>query len=161
MTRDEDVSIPIGRKELSIGEMAQRIGVSVSTLHFYESKGLISARRTAGNQRRYDREILRRIAFVRAAQRFGIPLNEIVEVLRQLPEGRTPTRQDWAVLSENWRSEIDRRMEDLRRLRENITDCIGCGCLSIARCALVNPEDEYGRRGPGAHRLLRGDTDPS
>jgi len=154
MTYDGDVSLPFGRKELTIGEMARRSGVSVSTLHFYESKGLITARRTAGNQRRYDREMLRRVAFVRDAQRFGIPLNDIVDVLRGLPEERTPTRQDWAALSAGWRLDIDRRMEELQRLRDNISDCIGCGCLSMSRCALVNPEDESGRRGPGARRLL-------
>jgi MerR family transcriptional regulator, redox-sensitive transcriptional activator SoxR len=150
---DSDTGLPWTTKELTIGQMAARSGVTVSTLHFYEAKGLIRSRRTAGNQRRYHRDSLRRVAFIRAAQRVGISLSMIGEALDRLPEGRTPTREDWAELSANWRRELDGRMEQLRRLRDDLTDCIGCGCLSMARCGLVNPYDTYGRQGPGAQRL--------
>lgn len=141
-------------KELTVGQVAERSGVAVSALHFYETKGLITSRRTAGNQRRYSRDTLRRVAFVRMSQRLGIPLNTIKEALAELPEGRTPTRDDWARLSAAWRTELDDRIEQLQRLRDDLTDCIGCGCLSLDRCALANPHDRLGQEGPGARRLL-------
>ncbi|MFF0385855.1 redox-sensitive transcriptional activator SoxR [Streptomyces sp. NPDC004286] len=140
--------------ELTVGQLAARSGAAVSALHFYESKGLISSRRTSGNQRRYTRDTLRRVAFVRAAQRVGIPLATIREALAELPEERTPTRADWARLSEAWRSELDDRINQLNRLRDHLTDCIGCGCLSLATCVLSNPDDVFGERGAGS-RLMR------
>ena len=141
------------RGELTPGELAARSGVAVSALHFYERQGLIRSRRTAGNQRRYPRETLRRIAFIRVSQRVGIPLAEIRAALATLPEGRTPGREDWARLSALWRADLDRRIEQLVRLRDDLTECIGCGCLSLDRCALANPHDELGDHGPGP-RLL-------
>ena len=141
------------RGELTPGELAARSGVAISALHFYERQGLIRSRRTAGNQRRYPRETLRRVAFVRVSQRVGIPLAEIRAALETLPEGRTPSREDWAKLSARWRADLDRRIEQLVRLRDDLTGCIGCGCLSLDRCALANPHDELGERGPGP-RLL-------
>ncbi|MCX5383366.1 redox-sensitive transcriptional activator SoxR [Streptomyces sp. NBC_00083] len=145
--------IPEKVHELTVGQLSARSGAAVSALHFYESKGLISSRRTAGNQRRYGRDTLRRVAFVRAAQRVGIPLATIRDALAELPEERTPTRQDWARLSETWRSELDRRIEQLGRLRDHLTDCIGCGCLSLDNCVLSNPDDVFGTGLTGS-RLL-------
>ncbi|MFB7780181.1 redox-sensitive transcriptional activator SoxR [Streptomyces bauhiniae] len=142
--------------ELTVGQLSARSGAAVSALHFYESKGLINSRRTSGNQRRYTRDTLRRVAFVRAAQRVGIPLATIREALAELPEERTPTRADWARLSEAWRSELDDRINQLNRLRDHLTDCIGCGCLSLATCVLSNPDDAFGERGTGS-RLMRED----
>ncbi|WP_030793989.1 redox-sensitive transcriptional activator SoxR [Streptomyces sp. NRRL S-920] len=141
-------------KEATVGELSARSGVSPSALRFYEREGLITSRRTAGNQRRYSRDTLRRVAFIRTSQRLGIPLATIREVLGLLPEDRTPTREDWARISECWRADLDARLRALRRLRDNLTDCIGCGCLSLATCALTNPSDELGERGPGARRLV-------
>jgi MerR family transcriptional regulator, redox-sensitive transcriptional activator SoxR len=140
--------------ELTVGELARRAGVAVSTLHFYESKGLINSRRTAGNQRRFRRDTLRRIAFIRIGQRVGVPLGTIAQVLGRLPDGRVPTRADWAEVSETWRTELDTRIEQLLQLRDDFTDCVGCGCLSIDRCKLANPFDELGKHGPGPRRLL-------
>ncbi|MFF4954066.1 redox-sensitive transcriptional activator SoxR [Streptomyces chattanoogensis] len=139
--------------ELSVGQLSARSGAAVSALHFYESKGLISSTRTAGNQRRYTRDALRRVAFVRAAQRVGIPLAVIRDALAELPDERTPNRADWARLSEVWRGELDERISQLVELRDRLTDCIGCGCLSMEKCALSNPYDNLGEQGPGARRL--------
>ncbi|WP_433468750.1 redox-sensitive transcriptional activator SoxR [Spirillospora sp. CA-128828] len=140
--------------ELTVGQLAERSGVAVSALHFYESKGLISSRRTAGNQRRFSRDTLRRVSFIKVSQRVGIPLSDIRDALATLPEERTPTVADWARLSEAWRSNLDARIRQLERLRDDLTDCIGCGCLSISRCALANPYDRLGDEGPGPRRLL-------
>ncbi|TDD33007.1 redox-sensitive transcriptional activator SoxR [Actinomadura sp. KC06] len=140
--------------ELTVGQLAERSGVAVSALHFYESKGLISSRRTAGNQRRFTRDTLRRVSFIKVSQRVGIPLSDIRDALGTLPEERTPTVDDWARLSENWRSVLDDRIRQLERLRDDLTDCIGCGCLSINKCALANPYDRLGDEGPGPRRLL-------
>ncbi|RII17249.1 Redox-sensitive transcriptional activator SoxR [Streptomyces sp. YIM 130001] len=140
-------------KEATVGELAERSGVSTSALRFYEREGLITSRRTSGNQRRYSRDTLRRVAFIRTSQRLGIPLASIREVLALLPDDRTPTREDWARISECWRSDLDERISTLQRLRDNLTDCIGCGCLSIDRCALSNPYDVLAEEGPGARRL--------
>lgn len=140
-------------KELTPGELSERSGVAVSALHFYEREGLITSRRTSGNQRRYHRETLRRVAFIRISQRVGIPLSEIRDALHTLPEGRTPTRRDWERLSTVWRKDLDDRITQLTRLRDNLTGCIGCGCLSLASCTLVNPHDRLGERGPGARVL--------
>lgn len=138
--------------ELSVGQLAERSGVAVSALHFYETRGLIGSLRTAGNQRRYPRDTLRRIAVIRAAQRVGMPLASIAEALASLPDGRTPTRGDWTRMSARWRSELDARIEQLIRLRDTLDDCIGCGCVSMQRCRLVNPSDVLGQDGKGALR---------
>ncbi|MFJ2604974.1 MULTISPECIES: redox-sensitive transcriptional activator SoxR [unclassified Streptomyces] len=146
--------IPEKIHELTVGQLAARSGVAVSALHFYEAKGLISSRRTSGNQRRYHRDALRRVAFVRAAQRVGIPLATIREALAELPEERTPTREDWARLSQAWRSELDERISQLNRLRDHLTDCIGCGCLSLDTCVLSNPDDAFGQKSSGSRLLV-------
>ncbi|MFJ9647211.1 redox-sensitive transcriptional activator SoxR [Streptomyces sp. NPDC004244] len=142
--------IPEKVHELTVGQLSARSGAAVSALHFYETKGLISSRRTAGNQRRYSRDALRRVAFVRAAQRVGIPLAAIRDALAELPEERTPTKEDWARLSDMWRSELEQRITQLERLRDHLTDCIGCGCLSLKTCALSNPDDVFGERLTGS-----------
>ncbi|MQA83383.1 MAG: redox-sensitive transcriptional activator SoxR [Streptosporangiales bacterium] len=142
------------RDELTVGELAARSGVAVSALHFYERQNLISSRRTSGNQRRYRRDTLRRVALIRVAQRVGIPLADVRAALAELPDGRAPTRLDWQRLSARWRAELDQRIQHLQQLRNDFTDCIGCGCLSIDRCALANPYDELGKHGPGPRRLL-------
>jgi MerR family redox-sensitive transcriptional activator SoxR len=146
--------------ELTVGQVAARSGVAVSALHFYEAQGLIQSRRTAGNQRRYRTDTLRRVAFIRVGQRVGIPLRVIRDALAELPAERTPTRRDWERLSTAWRAELDGRIEQLTRLRDDLTDCIGCGCLSLDRCALRNPLDVLGQEGPGPRRLLVGTIDP-
>ncbi|MEU1227218.1 redox-sensitive transcriptional activator SoxR [Streptomyces sp. NPDC005828] len=145
--------IPEKIHELTVGQLSARSGAAVSALHFYETKGLITSRRTSGNQRRYGRDTLRRVAFVRAAQRVGIPLATIREALAQLPEERTPTNEDWARLSGAWRTELDERIKQLGRLRDHLTDCIGCGCLSLETCVLSNPDDRLGEQMAGS-RLL-------
>lgn len=137
---------------LSVGELAARSGVAVSTLHYYESRGLVQARRSAGNQRRYARAALRRVAFIRAAQQLGIGLAEIGAALDQLPQQRTPNKADWARLSARWRSRLDARIAALQALRDRLDGCIGCGCLSLRACALYNPQDACARRGSGAQR---------
>jgi MerR family transcriptional regulator, redox-sensitive transcriptional activator SoxR len=139
--------------ELSVGQVAARSGVSVSALHFYEAEGLIESRRTPGNQRRYRRDVLRRVAFIRASQGVGIPLRQIKEALRVLPDSRTPTRRDWEMLATAWRSDLDQRLSRLRQLRDKLTGCIGCGCLSLDLCQLMNPGDILGREGPGPRNL--------
>jgi MerR family redox-sensitive transcriptional activator SoxR len=155
-----DVNMPLSQADrdrlsqpLTVGEVARRSGVAVSTLHFYEAKGLIASMRTTGNQRRYPREVLRRVAVIKAAQRVGVPLASIGEALATLPESRAPTTADWARLSARWRAELDERISKLTRLRDQLSDCIGCGCLSIKSCPLRNPSDKLGENGPGA-RLL-------
>lgn len=139
---------------LSVGEVARRSGVAVSTLHFYESKGLIGSMRTEGNQRRYTRDVLRRVAFIRVAQRVGISLADIQAALATLPATAAPSRADWERLSASWRLELDERIAQLRKLRDTLDDCIGCGCLSIDRCMLRNPCDKLSANGAGPHRLL-------
>ena len=139
--------------ELTPGELAHRSGVAVSALHFYEREGLITSRRTSGNQRRYPRETLRRVAFIRMSQRLGIPLARIREALATLPDDRVPTSKDWARLSAGWRQDLEDRIVHLQRLRDNLTGCIGCGCMSLKACQLVNPEDRLADHGPGAANL--------
>ena len=139
--------------ELTPGELSHRSGVAVSALHFYEREGLIVSRRTSGNQRRYARETLRRVAFIRMSQRLGIPLARIREALATLPTDRVPTSKDWGRLSAGWRADLDERILHLQRLRDNLTGCIGCGCMSLKTCALTNPGDVLGNSGPGAARL--------
>jgi len=139
---------------LSVGEVAKRAGVTVSTLHFYERQGLIRSRRTSGNQRRYDRDVLRRVAIIRVAQDVGVSLAEVGAGLATLPDGRTPNRDDWARLSSGWAAAIDHRIALLQRLRDGLSDCIGCGCLSLEHCPIRNPADRLGQQGPGPRRLL-------
>lgn len=157
------VGMPVGptsSHELSVGEVAARSGCSVSALHFYEREGLISSTRNAGNQRRFGRDTFRRLAFIHAAQLVGIPLATIREALEDLPQQRTPTQADWAVLSAHWKDELDDRIEQLGRLRDDLSKCIGCGCLSFDRCHLINPDDAMAREGAGARRLRPGTPRP-
>ncbi|MDF3935940.1 redox-sensitive transcriptional activator SoxR [Pseudomonas citronellolis] len=137
--------------DLSVGELARRSGVAVSALHFYEAKGLIHSTRNAGNQRRYPRDALRRVAVIKVAQRVGIPLGEIAEALAGLPAGRSPLAADWARLSARWRDDLDERIAKLMLLRDQLNGCIGCGCLSLDACPLRNPGDRLAEQGPGAH----------
>jgi MerR family redox-sensitive transcriptional activator SoxR len=139
---------------LSVGELSRRSGIAVSALHFYETQGLISSTRTAGNQRRYRRDTLRRLAVIQVAQQVGVPLRAIGEALATLPSSRTPTRSDWKKLSSRWHSDLTDRIEQLTRLRDTLDGCIGCGCLSIDRCRLYNPQDKGASEGPGPRRLL-------
>ncbi|MEV4754369.1 redox-sensitive transcriptional activator SoxR [Micromonospora sp. NPDC049559] len=140
--------------ELTVGQLAARSGVSVSALHFYERQKLISSTRTLGNQRRYRRDTLRRVALIRIAQRVGIPLAQVAEALAELPAGRPPTREDWERLGRRWQEELDERIRLLHQIRDEFADCVGCGCLSIDRCVLANPDDVLGTRGPGPQRLV-------
>jgi MerR family redox-sensitive transcriptional activator SoxR len=140
--------------ELTVGQLAERSGVAVSALHFYERQELINSRRTSGNQRRYRRDTLRRVALIRIAQRVGIPLAEVRSALAGLPEGRTPNRADWENLSQRWHDELDERIRHLQQLRDEFTDCIGCGCLSLDRCRMANPFDKLSGHGAGPRRLI-------
>jgi len=140
---------------LTIGELAARSGVAPSALRYYERLGLIHAVRTTGNQRRYQRTELRRVAFIRIAAQVGVPLEEIGEALRELPEARTPTKADWAQLSRAWRQRLDDQIALLERLRDTLTGCIGCGCLSLKSCQLYNRDDRLAHVGTGPVRLLR------
>ena len=139
---------------LTVGEVAARSGVAVSAIHFYERKGLIAPWRSSGNQRRYERATLRRIALIKVAQRLGIPLAEIGERLASLPADRTPGKADWAKLAAGWRGELDERIAQLTRLRDRLDGCIGCGCLSVTDCPLRNPDDRLAAHGPGPRHLI-------
>ena len=141
--------------ELTVGEVAERAGLAVSALHFYERKGLIRSHRTGGNQRRYDRDVLRRLAIIRMGQELGVPLAEIGAQLDALPDGRPAGKADWARLSGRWRDRLDRRITLMTRLRDELTGCIGCGCLSLKTCPLYNREDSLSSEGPGPRRMLR------
>ncbi|KAK62903.1 redox-sensitive transcriptional activator SoxR [Bordetella bronchiseptica 980-2] len=136
---------------LSVGEVAARTGLAVSALHFYEAKGLIASTRTAGNQRRYARAVLRRVAVIRVAQRMGLPLAAIAQALATLPTSRAPTVADWRRLSRAWRQELDQRILGLTQLRDQLDGCIGCGCLSLRECPLRNPDDAMACLGAGPH----------
>ena len=138
---------------LTIGEVAERAGVTASALRFYDARGLINATRTSGNQRRYPRSTLRRVAFIRAAQQVGLTLDEITAALETLPAGRTPTKADWERLSRSWRGLLDTRIAALEALRDRLAGCIGCGCLSMRSCGMLNPGDVLASQGPGAVRL--------
>ncbi|MCB1552381.1 MAG: redox-sensitive transcriptional activator SoxR [Xanthomonadales bacterium] len=140
---------------MAVGEVARRSGVAVSALHYYESRGLLHSVRSAGNQRRYRRDVLRRLAFIRAAQQVGIGLEEIAEALADLPAQRTPNKADWSRLSVRWRTRLQARIDALTALRDKLDGCIGCGCLSLKACQLYNHDDELARLGAGAHRLGR------
>ena len=141
---------------LTIGELSTRTGVAPSALRFYEAEGLITSTRTSGGQRRYTRDTLRRVSFMRIAQQVGLSLDEIRTAMATLPENRTPTRRDWARLSSTWRPLLAERIRLLERLRDDLSGCIGCGCLSLATCPLYNPGDVLAARGPGARILLDG-----
>ena len=141
-------------RELTVGQVAMRSGVAVSALHFYEARGLIRSHRTAGNQRRYSRDVLRRVAIIRVAQEVGISLADIARAFQSLPEERTPTREDWHLLSTAWRDELDHKIAQMKKLRDGLTDCIGCGCMSIDKCPLRNKEDRLAKEGTGARRLV-------
>ena len=146
--------------QLTIGQVAARSGIAVSALHYYERSGLISSVRTSGNQRRYSRDVLRRLAFIRASQRAGIPLVDIREALDELPQQRTPKEADWARVASRWLDVLGRQIDYLERIREDLWTCIGCGCLSFERCALVNPDDAMAVEGAGPRRLLPGTPRP-
>lgn len=140
---------------LTIGEVAARSGFAPSAVRYYEKEGLLTATRTAGGQRRFERHVLRRLAFVRAARNIGLTLEEVRAALDELPGGRTPTVQDWSRVSRRWRSRLDEQIAALQALRDGLESCIGCGCLSLRRCRLYNPEDQLAGEGPGAVRLPR------
>lgn len=137
---------------LTIGEVANRSGVSVATVRFYEERGLVSSVRTAGNQRRFERHVLRRIAVVRAGQRFGLTLAEVGEALATLPVDHPPTKRDWARMSRRWHSLLTARIEAMTKVRDDLASCIGCGCLSLRACPVYNSDDELAARGSGAQR---------
>lgn len=136
--------------ELSVGQVAKRCGVKVSTLHFYEQKGLIKSLRNQGNQRRYQRDVLRRVSIIKAAQRFGISLLDIQHTFSLLPDNRTPTKEDWHRLSANWQRQLNAQIEALVDLRDSLEGCIGCGCLSMSSCPIYNAEDKLASQGDGA-----------
>jgi MerR family redox-sensitive transcriptional activator SoxR len=138
---------------LTIGQLSERSGVATSAIRFYESRGLLESDRTTGNQRRYAQATLRRVAFIRAAQRVGLTLDEIAEAMATLPRGRTPTKADWGRLSSSWRSRLDEQIHRIEKLRDNLDGCIGCGCLSLQKCRLYNPDDALAEEGPGPVRL--------
>ena len=146
-------------KTITIGEASRRSGVAASALRYYEERGLISSERAGSGHRRYPRAVLRRIAFVVFAQRIGLSLDEIAQELAKLPPKGAPTGRDWSRLSREWRSRIDRRIAELERLRVGLTECIGCGCLSLEKCRLANPDDRAARHGPGP-RYWIGDRRP-
>ena len=153
-----EVNLKSSTTLLTIGQLAQRAGVATSALRFYEAEGLLTGTRSSGGHRQYPRHALRRVAFIRAAQTVGLTLPQIKAALATLPDGRTPTKADWARLSASWAPMLDARIAALQQLRERLTGCIGCGCLSLKACALYNPEDKAGGQGVGA-RLLRIETD--
>lgn len=138
------------KADWSVGKVAARCGVKISTLHFYEEKGLITSWRNEGNQRRYEKGVLRRISVIKAAQKIGISLNEIKSALSSLPANRTPDTQDWEVLAANWSKDLDQRIAYLQKLRDSLTGCIGCGCLSMKKCPIYNADDKLAKKGPGA-----------
>lgn len=144
------------RQGMTVGEVAERSGLSVSALHYYERRGLIRSSRTSGNQRRYARDVLRRVALIQVAQRLGIPLTEIGVALGALPAVGTPSREDWAAMARIWAADLDRRINALQRMRDQLAGCIGCGCLSIDRCALYNPDDRLAGKGAGPILLQEG-----
>jgi MerR family redox-sensitive transcriptional activator SoxR len=148
------LQLQVDSKLLTIGELAARSGVATSALRYYESRGLIASERASSGHRRYPRAVIRRVAFIVFAQRVGLTLEEIGETLARLPGDRVPARADWAALSAPWSARIDARIAELERLRAGLTECIGCGCLSLDRCALANPDDRAARRGPGPRYLL-------
>ncbi|BCP53936.1 redox-sensitive transcriptional activator SoxR [Kaistia sp. 32K] len=141
------------KSTLTVGEVAKRSGIAVSAVHYYESKGLIEGWRTAGNQRRYHRAVLRRIAIIKIAQRAGIPLAVIQDALEGLPHDRVPNARDWRLFTDGWKDMLEERIVALTQLRDQLTSCIGCGCLSLTECPLRNPDDQLGQVGSGPRRL--------
>lgn len=142
-------------RELTVGQVAERSGFAVSALHFYERKGLIRSHRTSGNQRRYDRDVLRRLAIVRMGTELGVPLTEVAEALSHVAAGHAPTVTDWRRMSEHWHDKLSRRIVLMTRMRDELNGCIGCGCLSTASCPLMNPGDRLAGEGSGPRRLMR------
>lgn len=142
--------------KLTPSEVSRRAGVAVSALHFYEREGLITASRTTGNQRRYRRDVLRRIAFIRFSQQVGIPLARVRAALGMLPADRPPSRRDWRRLMDSWRDDLDERIRVLQALRDSFSDCIGCGCLSLRTCSVLNHDDVLAAEGSGARRIIDG-----
>ncbi|WP_153774804.1 redox-sensitive transcriptional activator SoxR [Pseudomonas sp. MNR3A] len=147
----KDVTAP--ERLLSVGQLAARSGVAVTALHFYESKGLIHSTRNNGNQRRFERAMLRRVAVIKMAQRLGVPLAQVAEALDTLPKGHTPTAEDWQRFSARWREDLNQRIEELMMLRDQLDGCIGCGCMSLKECPLRNHSDRLAAEGPGPHPL--------
>ncbi|MEU5978284.1 redox-sensitive transcriptional activator SoxR [Streptomyces sp. NPDC047315] len=139
---------------MTVGEVARRAGVATSAVRFYEEQGLISAERTAGNQRRYRRHVLRRLSLILTAKRLGIPLAELAEVFETLPEHRMPSKRDWERISRRWAAHLEARRREIERLEQELTGCIGCGCLSLQRCRVLNPGDALAARGAGPRRLI-------
>jgi len=135
---------------LTVGQVSERSGFAPSALRFYEREGLVQARRTSGGQRRYERSVLRRLAFIRAARNVGLSLDEVRAALSSLPQSRTPSRADWTRISRSWRARLDAQIESLEALRDGLDSCIGCGCLSLQRCRFSNPDDSAAPGGPGA-----------
>ncbi|MCF2572686.1 redox-sensitive transcriptional activator SoxR [Brevibacterium sp. UCMA 11754] len=146
-------STPSPTDLLSVGDVAERTGVAVSALHFYERQGLISATRTAGGQRRFARHVIRRVTVIQVAKRMGIPLVEVSEVFSDLPKDRMPGKSDWRRISERWRGRLEARRKEIQRMEEELVECIGCGCVSLRSCRVLNPDDELGSDGSGP-RLL-------
>ena len=144
---------------LTIGAVAQRTGVAHSALRYYEAEGLISSTRTDGNQRRYHRDVLRRVSFIKVAQQVGLSLDEIHRALASLPESRTPTHEDWSRISRAWRPRLDQQIRLIERLRDRLDGCIGCGCLSLKACRLLNPDDHAGEHGSGPRYLIGADDE--
>jgi len=140
---------------LSVGQVAKRCGVKVSTLHFYEDKGLIHSTRNAGNQRRYRKDVLRRVSLIKAAQKMGITLEEVRQALEKLPDNRTPNQKDWQKLASAWKKELNARIAYLEKMRDYMTGCIGCGCLSMTRCPIYNADDKLAAQGSGPVILER------
>lgn len=143
-------------RELSIGQLAERTGMAVSAIRYYETQGLIVSNRNAGGHRRFERSMIRRLSFIRIAQQIGYPLERIQQELSRLPDGRTPTHTDWEEISRAFRADLDSRIAEMQRMRDNLDGCIGCGCLSLERCALYNPDDRASAKGAGP-RYLMGD----
>lgn len=139
---------------LSIGDVAARAGVATSAIRHYESLGLLTSRRTTGNQRRFARSVLRRIAVIQAAQHVGLTLAEVQEAFSRFPEDHAPTKKEWARLAREWRPRLDRRIEELQKVRDGLSMCVGCGCLSMRQCSIYNPQDELGEQGAGARRIF-------
>jgi len=144
----------VGTHTLTIGDVSQRTGAATSALRFYEDQGLIHAERTPGGQRRYAREVIRRVSFIRIAQQVGLTLGEIGEFMKSLPHQRTPDREDWSTVAASWQSRLDEQIHLLERLKDRVGGCIGCGCLSLDTCPLHNPGDVLGAEGPGPRLLI-------
>ena len=150
---DSDRAVHGPDEPLTIGEMSRRTGVAPSALHFYEGLGLIASTRTAGNQRRYARHMLRRVSLITVAKRLGIPLSDVQDAFADVPLTQTPSHEDWQRASRRWKRELEKRREGIERLERELTGCIGCGCLSMKACGLLNPDDALGSQGAGPRRL--------